>query len=148
MQIENALRQRDEYKSFAELLALHRMSKDAAVSFLRDSIFTSKEIDAKDAKGKTVKVMSEPSTRESNRMDALEKAYETTLEEVANENTAWTVWNAITRFADHESGIRMTEDRKAEGVSETQVRFENNLYGNSAAFKASRMADIKTLIAA
>jgi hypothetical protein len=58
------------------------------------------------------------------------------------------MWNALTRFSDHEGTIRMTEGRKQEGSSEEMIRLENNLYGNSATFKTNELNALRELIAA
>jgi hypothetical protein len=147
-QFENALNQRDSYKEFAELLAGYRLSKEKALEFLKGTIFTPKLVEQTTATGEKVEVWNEPNTRTKNRLELLEKSFETTLNETGNESSGWTVWNAITRFADHDSSIRMTEKRKEANSNEQQVRFENNLYGNSAAFKDSVIPALKELVAA
>jgi hypothetical protein len=148
-QVENALRQRDEYKSFAEMLSQYKMTKDAAIAFLKESIFKPeiKKVTSSDGKT-TIDVLTEPNTRTSNRIDAMIKSFETTQDEIGSKVTAWTTWNAITRFADHESGIRQTEERKAAGLNDNQMRYESNLYGSSDSFKQEQMKRIGQLVAA
>jgi hypothetical protein len=142
-QIEQALEGKEQYKRFAEMLAQYRIQTDAAKDMLSKLLFESKLEDVELEGGKTGKAWTKPSTRTQNRIDALIKSYETSLDETAGESTAWTILNAVTRFADHEGGVRMTEDRKEAGQTVEQLRFESNLYGPSNAFKNDAIAKLK-----
>lgn len=147
-QFAHVLEQREAYKGFAEMLASYKMGKDQAKDMLTKLLFVPELKVVTLESGKTDKVWTEPATRTSNRIDALIKSYETTLEELGGESSGWAVWNAITRFSDHEGTVRQTDERKDSGVSLEQARFESNLYGNSAAFKEAAIPVLKELIAA
>lgn len=146
-QLESSLMQVDLYKSFAEEIARMRLSKDAAIEFLRESIFKAelKEVEAAD--GSKVKVWTTPSTRQKNLIEKLERSFETTVSEIGSDVTGWTVWNAITRYADHEKGSRKTEARQRSGDSEAVINFENNLFGYSDKFKQEQQSRLIDFVA-
>lgn len=142
-QIENALAQKEQYKKFAELLAQYRVSKDKAKDMLSSLLFTPKLEKVELANGETGEAWTTPSTRTANRIDTLIKSYETTLDELGNEGSGWALLNTVTRFFDHETTPRMTEDRKESGATVEQVKYENNLYGSANASKNEAIAKIK-----
>lgn len=51
--------------------------------------------------------------------------------------TGYNLLNAVTEWTDHKAGVRRTEDRQ--GMSETQIRAENSLFGTGAALKESAL---------
>lgn len=154
--LENVVKQFDTYKNMAEALAGVRMSKEIAHDFLRKLIFTPKLEEVETADGSKVQAYSKPSTRSSNLMDKLIHDYEKTVDEGTDKNSAWTVFNAITRYADHSMGSRLTKNKEAEGETKETVKLESNLFGGSDKFKqeglsallAANDIKVKELIAA
>lgn len=147
LQVENAIASLDKYKELGDKLAQYRMSEQAAEDFLKQALFTSKLVEAVNDKGKTVQVMSQPSTRTANAIDQLIRDFQTTKDERGGEVTAFTLLNTLTRFSDHTKGVKMTQDRQQRGETETFVRFENNLFGSSNTWKNDQMSRVLELAA-
>lgn len=135
--LENVLMGAAHYKKLAEALAMQRMAKDVAIKFLRSTIFTPKLIEAEQENGKMVKVMSQPGTQEKRRMEEIEAAYEKTLKEGTEKDTAWTVFNTLTRYADHDMAVR-----KRDGKSEDMARDESRLFGAGQTFKSKAISNL------
>ncbi len=58
--------------------------------------------------------------------------------------TAYNMFNAITEYADHHRGVRVTEARK--GVDQNIIRAENAMFGDGAKLKASALAVITDMV--
>lgn len=114
----------EHYAATAEKLALFKMNKESANVWLSSLLFTAKEEVKTAANGDLVKVMTEPSTKTKNNIEALLGCYEETIEEGTDKGTAWSVFNAVTRYADHEMGIK-----KRGGKDEYQARVESAGFG-------------------
>lgn len=140
-QLEQVLQSQAQYKALAEALAGIRIGEEKAKEFLSQLIFTPELKTVRDAKtGKDVSVWTEPSTKASNNIDRLLQAYDTSKDEVGGEQTGWTLLNAVTRYADHEMGIK-----KRDGKDEQTARLESQLLGTASKFKAE---GLKALFAA
>jgi phage/plasmid-like protein (TIGR03299 family) len=71
------------------------------------------------------------STRKMNQFDALRSAYSATVAEGTERNTAWTAWNAVTRYADHVRSVQNTEG------DATSSRLASGQFGTGADLKAT-----------
>jgi phage/plasmid-like protein (TIGR03299 family) len=147
-EIERVCRGFVAYKDIAEKMAMHRVERARAEQMLKALLFVPKLIDKKDEKGKDVKVWTEPSTRTQNRTDKLIQSLNTSVDERGGEVSLYTMLQGITRFADHERGIRKTEGREARGESEEAIRFDSNLLGSSDEFKQEGFAMLLEQVAA
>lgn len=134
-QIESTIRTWDAYKEIGEQLAQQRIDRGVATDLLSKLLFVPKEQKMTDKAGKEFTIITEPATRTQNRIDDLIRSFDTSVEERGGEVSQWAVWQAVTRFADHERGTRMTKGREARGETEEAVRFDSNLLGTSDAFK-------------
>lgn len=134
-QIEDTVAGFLAYKDIAEALAQHRMAEDLAKDMLTKLLFVPKLEEIELENGKTGKAWSKPATRTQGRIDKLIESFETSKNERSGESNLYTMLQAVTRFADHERGVRMTKGREATGETEAMVRFDSNLLGNSDSFK-------------
>lgn len=140
LQINNVVAGFEAYKEIAETLDSHKIAKDAARDMLTKLLFEPKLQDVELENGKTGKAWSKPGTRTENRIEALLKSFDVSLDERGGESSLYTVLQGVTRFADHDRGVRMTEGRKERGESEEAVRFDSNLIGTSDNFKQEAFA--------
>lgn len=138
-QLEEVLKSHKQYAAMAEAMAGIRMSKDQAISLLRSLIFSPKLETMELADGSKAEVWSKPSTRAANLMDKLEAAYMATVNEEGTKakTSAWTTLNAITRYADHDMGV------KKGNRDEANARMESQIIGAASMFKSK---GIETLI--
>lgn len=133
--LEGILANTAKFKAMAESLALIRMSKDEAIKFLQASIFTPKLEDSETATGEVVKVWSKPGTQEARRMDEIVSDYEATLKEGTPSDTAWAVFNTVTRYADHTMGVKQRG-----GKSISMAKDESRLFGAGEMFKSKNIS--------
>lgn len=131
-----------EYKEAAEKLALFKMNKDSAHTWLTSLLFTPELKPMKIANGDIVQVMTEASTKTKNNIQSLLNCYDQTLEEGTEKDTAFTVFNAVTRYADHEMGIK-----KRGGKDEYQARVESAGFGAGQNLKEKAFAELIKLAA-
>jgi hypothetical protein len=135
--LENVLMGAAHYKKLAEALAQTRMAKEEAIKFLRSTIFQPKLIESETETGEIVKVLSQPGTQEKRRMDEIVSAYEKTIKEGTEQGSAWAVFNALTRYADHDMTVR-----KRDGKSEEMARDESRLFGSAQTFKSKSISNL------
>jgi len=135
--LEDILMGAAHYKKLAETLATIRMSKEEAVKFLRSTIFQAKLIDSETESGEKVKVLSQPGTQEKRRMEEIEAAYETTIKEGTEAGSAWSVFNTVTRYADHDMTVR-----KRDGKSLEAAKDESRLFGAVQTFKSKSITQL------
>lgn len=144
-QLQETIKGFAQYQKLAEALHQVQIGKDAALAFLHETIFKRELETVKDAGDNDVQVWTKPSTRAQGLMDKLTAAYEKTVDEGGDKATAWTVANALTRYADHDMGSRLTEKKKAEGETAESVKFESVTFGAADSFKQSGLQKLLTL---
>lgn len=112
------------YKGMAEALAGQRMARQAAVDFFKGLIGADAPKEGKE----------EVSSRKSNQLDALMTAYDATLGEGTDKGTAWTVFNAVTRYVDHDRATRRTN-----GDDVDAAKMLSRFFGSGAALKSQAL---------
>lgn len=128
------------YKLAAELLDKHKFSKDDAHKWLSALLFTPEIKPVKAANGEMVEIQTEPSTKTKNNIQSLIDCYNDTLEEGTNKGTLWTVFNSVTRYADHEMGVK-----KRGGKDEYQARVESAGFGAGQKLKEKAFSELYEL---
>lgn len=109
----------DSYKTMGDAMVQHHMAKDETQAFLR------KLLDIKADEN-----LDNVNTRRVNQLNDMLAAYEATVSEGTEPNTAWTALNAVTRYVDHNRGTRDM------GYGETESRFFSAQFSSGAALKA------------
>lgn len=112
----------DDFKVMAEGLGRQKMARQQTVDFFVK--LTGAEAD----EGAKV------STRKANMVEALMASLATTEDEGTVKGTAWTVFNAVTRYVDHDRATRRTN-----GESEDSSRMNSRFFGSGAAMKAQAL---------
>jgi phage/plasmid-like protein (TIGR03299 family) len=79
------------------------------------------------------------STRKQNQFDALNEAYQTTVQEGTERGKVWTAFNAVTRYVDHDRSSR-------NGDNPDSARFDSALFGSGAAMKAQAASLLMPLV--
>ena len=113
----------EAYKAMGEAMAQHNMGRDLIQNFFNDILEVKKD--------------EEISTRKKNQLEQVEKAYETSVAEGAQRNSAWAALNAITRYVDH--------DRQA---SNENKAFVSSQFGSGKLMKDNAVNKLKLLLAA
>jgi len=123
----------DTFRDFAESLATIKMTRDETLLFLnklltgRDTMPTREEIDGTDDKKSAIS----PRTRGA--MADLVNSLSVTLGEPGTQDfTAWTAFNAVTRYVDHD---RTTRRNLATKETEGQARLFSANFGSGADMK-------------
>ena len=109
------------YKMMGDALAQAEMAKTEVADFFKAML----DIPA-DAQSKDI------TTRKTNQYMDLARAYQTTLQEGAEPDSAWAALQAVTRYVDHDRTTRGSD-------SETEGRFAAAQFGSGAAFKDKAM---------
>ena len=78
----------EAYKAMGEAMAQHQLARDQIQQFFNNML--------------DVKEGVELSTRKKNQLEKVEEAYETSIAEGIQRNSAWAALNAITRYVDHD----------------------------------------------
>lgn len=76
----------------------------------------------------------ETSTKRINQLNDMLSAYDATVKEGTEANTAWAALNAVTRYVDHDRGTRDT------GYGEVESRFYSAQFTSGAAMKSKAVA--------
>lgn len=109
------------YKLMGDALAKAEMAKEEVATFFKSMLDIPAEALAKDI-----------TTRKTNQYMDLARAYQTTLAEGAEPDSAWAALQAVTRYVDHDRTTRGAE-------TETEGRFVAAQFGSGAAFKDKAM---------
>lgn len=112
------------YKAMGEAMAQHQMARDQIQSFFEAMLDIKEDVKL--------------TTRKKNQLQQVEQAYETTLNEGAQRNSAWAALQAITRYVDHD---RLTKGGDKQAFVATQ-------FGSGKQIKDKAVADLKSLMAA
>lgn len=110
----------ENYKEMGNAMAQVELSRSGVNKFFRAVLDI--EQDAKD---------DDISTRKQNQFKSLLDAMETTLKETNGQVSAWSAFNAVTRYVDHDRGTRDTGN----GADEGERRFLAAQYGAGATMK-------------
>lgn len=111
------------YKAMGEAMAQHQMARDQIQKFFENML--------------DIKEDAEVSTRKTNQLEKVEAAYETSIAEGAQRNSAWAALNAITRYVDHD---RSTGKSDAKAFVATQ-------FGSGKLFKDKAVTALKLAMA-
>jgi len=107
----------DQYKAMGDAMAKVQLSKEEISKFFKVCLDIPVEAGRVDV-----------STRKKNQFKDLVHAYRVTAEEGTEPGTAWSAFNAITRYVDHDRGVRSNGN-------ETESRFLAAQFGSGAAMK-------------
>ena len=112
------------YKVMGDAMAQHQMARDQVQAFFNDML--------------EIKADEEISTRKKNQLEKIEQAYETSIAEGAQRNSAWAALNAITRYVDHDR-TNSANDNKA---------FVSSQFGSGKLLKDRAVAALQLAMAA
>ncbi len=112
-----------QFKVFGDAMAQVEMTKDELNIFFKQCLGIDPNIDAE-----------EVSQRKLNQFGDIAKAYKRSVEEGAEKNSAWSAFQAVTRYVDHDRSTRAGDD-----VPEGEARFLSSQIGSGAAFKGKAM---------
>lgn len=121
-QLEQVAATYSQYSDLAEALAMQRMSRAQTTEFFANLLGAE---EGEDENGE-----SKVSTRKSNMIDALIASYETTEKEGTEKGNAWTAFNAVTRYVDHDRATRRTN-----GETEIDSRMSSAFFGSGQLLK-------------
>lgn len=119
-QLEKLAGNFSRYTELAESLAQIRMARHQAEAFFK-TLLNSDEEDKNKAK--------------ANRVEALIASYEETLKEGTEKGSAWTVFNAVTRYVDHGSAVRKVKNE----ADERDKRMASSFFGPGYNMKAQAL---------
>jgi phage/plasmid-like protein (TIGR03299 family) len=108
----------ERYKHIGDAMITVQQTQDEVAAYFRKLL----DVPA-DAKATDI------STRKLNQLDTLWNAYETTCGET-DKGTAWSAFQAVTRYVDHDRGTR-----SGDNLSENEARFLSAQFGSGAAMK-------------
>lgn len=112
-----------QYKALAERLSLQRMSRQQTEDFFKK--LTKYE---EPTPGERV------NRRSLNIIDAMMKTYEETLKEGTDGGSAYTAFNAVTRYVDHDRSTKIGENENA-----NMARMASSFFGSGAQLKEQAM---------
>jgi phage/plasmid-like protein (TIGR03299 family) len=118
----------DAYKGMAETLAAIRMSKIQTEEFFKTLLFGNKKED-------------EIKTRGMTNFTNLMEAFGETIHEGTDANSAWTAFNAVTRYVDHGRSTRRTNGDESAEVA----RMSSAWFGSGAALKGKALTGLMEL---
>lgn len=122
-QLETVAASYAQYSKLAESLASIRMSRKQTETFFASLL------------AGEVKEGEEMSKRKSNQIEALINAYDVTEKEGTERGNAWTAFNAVTRYVDHDRATRRT----VPGEDDTQARMASSFFGSGSLIKAKAL---------
>jgi len=116
-ELEGMAQSVEKYKIFGDQMAETRMVKETVSKYFKALLDI--PFDAK---------VDDVSTRKMNQFSDLNRAYQQTVSEGAQAETAWAALNAVTRYVDHAKSTR--------GGNETESRLLSAQFGSGATMKA------------
>jgi phage/plasmid-like protein (TIGR03299 family) len=122
LQLGDIISQFASYKAMGDAMVQVRMTQEANELFIRRCL--------------GIKDGEEVNTRKENMLHEVRHAYDLTVAEGTEPNTAWTALNAVTRYVDHNRGTRDTGD------GEVNSRFFSAQFGSGAAMKAKAVSEL------
>ncbi len=112
----NIIQQFANYKAMGDAMVKHSVKQDEVQAYFKKLLAIDED--------------KEVATRKANQLNDLNHAYDQTVREGTEPNTAWTALNAVTRYVDHDRGTRDT------GYGEVESRFFSAQFSSGAAMKA------------
>lgn len=120
----------ERYKAAGDAMAQTLMAKEQVSALFRKLLNIPVEAKQEDI-----------STRKANQYRDMWSAYQTTVSEGAPQRSAWAVWNAVTRYVDHDK-----DARNANASDAGEARFVSAQFGNGAKFKEEAFGLLMPLI--
>jgi len=116
----------EAYKTMGEAMALVHLTKGQISQFFKSCLDIPFDVKADDV-----------STRKLNQFNELNSAYQATVAEGTEPETAWTALNAVTRYIDHDRSTK-----RGQGGSVDESRFLSSQFGSGAALKTKAVANL------
>lgn len=122
-------------KELYEILANKEVTPQEVRSYFE------KCLDTKEETEKAKEVSKAAQTRKENRLQELQKLFESPTNQTATRNTLFAAYGTVVEYVDHEKATRCTDDRKEE-----TCRFESSMFGAGADLKDTALAEALALV--